>query len=195
MENKKIIKKEIDLAGKKLSLETGKLATLANMAVKASYGETTVLITAVSGDYNADINYFPLNINYLEKFYASGTIKSSRFQKRDGRRSDEAIIAGRAIDHAVRPLFPSDFYNEVQVIATVLSLDDACDPELLSMIGVSAALHASNIPWNGPLVPSRVGYVDGEYVLAPSREVLHEKSVFPVAWISWRDTDISEACI
>ena len=176
MENKKIIRKEIDLAGKKLSLETGELATLANMAVKASYGETTILITAVSGDYNADIDYFPLNINYLEKFYASGTIKSSRFQKRDGRRSDEAIIAGRAIDHAVRPLFPSDFYNEVQVVATVLSLDDACDPELLSMIGVSAALHASDIPWNGPLVPSRVGYIDGEYVLAPSRDVLHEKS-------------------
>ncbi|MFC1756132.1 polyribonucleotide nucleotidyltransferase [Patescibacteria group bacterium] len=176
MENKKIIKKEIDLAGKKLSLETGKLATLANMAVKATYGETTVLITTVSGEYNADINYFPLNINYLEKFYASGTIKSSRFQKRDGRRSDEAIIAGRAIDHAVRPLFPSDFYNEVQVIATVLSLDEACDPELLSMIGVSAALHASNIPWNGPITPSRVGYVDGEYVLAPGRDVLHGKS-------------------
>jgi len=176
MENKKIIKKEIDLAGKKLSLETGKLATLANMAVKASYGDTIVLVTVVSGEYNADINYFPLNINYIEKFYASGSVKSSRFQKRDGRRTDEAIIAGRAVDHAVRPLFPSDFYNEVQVIATVLSLDEDCDPELLSMLGISAALHASNIPWNGPLVPARVGYVDGEYIFAPSRDQLHEES-------------------
>ncbi len=176
MENKKIIKKEFDLAGKKLSLETGKLATLTNMSVKASYGDTTVLVTVVSGEYNADIDYFPLSINYIEKFYASGTIKSSRFQKRDGRQTDEAIIAGRAIDHATRPLFPSDFYNEVQVVATVLSLDDNCDPKLLSMIAVSAALHASDIPWHGPLVPSRVGYADGEYILSPSLSLLHEKS-------------------
>lgn len=176
MNNKKIIRKEINLAGKKLSLETGQLATLANMAVKAQYGDTIVLVTAVAGDYNAEIDYFPLNINYIEKFYASGTIKSSRFQKRTGKPTDEAIIAGRMIDHTVRPLFPSDFYNEVQVIATVLSLDDECDPELLSLIATSAALHASNIPWEGPLTPVRVAHVNDDYVLAPSREQLHNGS-------------------
>lgn len=176
MKDKNIIRKEIELAGKKLSLETGELATLANMAVKAQYGDTIVLITAVAGEYNAEIDYFPLNIQYIEKFYASGTIKSSRFQKRTGRPTDEAIITGRKIDHNVRPLFPSDFYNEVQIVATVLSLDDDCDPELLSLIGTSAALHASNIPWEGPLVPMRIGYVNDDYVLAPSREKLHNGS-------------------
>jgi len=176
MKDKNIIKKEIELAGRKLSLETGKLATLANMAVKAQYGDTIVLVTAVAGEYNADIDYFPLNIQYIEKFYASGTIKSSRFQKRTGRPTDEAIITGRMIDHNVRPLFPSDFYNEVQVVATVLSLDDECDPKLLSLIATSAALHASNIPWKGPLTPVRVGYVNDDYELAPSRETLHNGS-------------------
>ena len=114
MTENKIVYKEIDFAGKKLSLESGKLATMTNMSVKATFGETVLLLTAVAGEMNPEIDFFPLTINYQEKFYSSGSIKSSRFVKRDGRGTDDAIITGRVIDHAVRPLFPSDFYNEVQ---------------------------------------------------------------------------------
>ncbi len=176
MKKDNLIYKEIDFAGKKLSLETGKLATMTNMSVKASFGDTVLLVTAVAGEYNADISYFPLNINYREKFYASGSIKSSRFMKRDGRPTDDAIIAGRMIDHAVRPLFPSDYYNETQVIVTILSLDHESDPKFLSMVAASAALHASDIPWAGPMVSMRVGYINEEYTLCPSRAQLDEDS-------------------
>ena len=164
---KNVITKELEFAGKKLSLETGKLATMTNMSVKARYGDTVILVTVVSGAYNPDIDYFPLNVGYQEKFFASGSIKSSRFQKREGRSTDEAVIAGRMIDHAIRPLFPSDFYNETQVVATVLSLDQESDPEFLSMVAISAALQASNIPWDGPMTSVRVGYINNEYVLCP----------------------------
>ncbi|MFC1622177.1 polyribonucleotide nucleotidyltransferase [Patescibacteria group bacterium] len=173
--NKKIYK-EIDFADKKLSLETGKLATLTNMAIKATFGDTVLLVTVASGGLNKEIDYFPLSINYREKFYASGSVKSSRFMKRDGRATDDAIIAGRAIDHVVRPLFPEGYKNEVQVIISVLSLDPEADPKFLGMVATSAALHASTVPWSGPIVSARVGYVDGDYVLCPNRETLHEQS-------------------
>lgn len=163
----KIIRKELDFAGKKLVLETGQLAIQADMAVKASFGDTVVLATAVSGVANPEIDFFPLTVNYEEKLYASGQIKSSRFVKRDGRPTDDAVIVKRLIDHAVRPLFPNDYMDEVQVTCTVLSLDPHCDPEFLSMIAVSACLHASKIPWQGPMTSARVGYVDGAYVLCP----------------------------
>jgi len=176
MEKQNIICKEIDFSGKKLSLETGKLAGMTNMSVKASFGDTVLLVTVVAGEYNTEIDYFPLNINYREKFYASGSIKSSRFVKRDGRPTDDAIITGRMIDHAIRPLFPSDYYNETQVIITILSLDYENDPKFLSTVAVSAALHASDIPWEGPMVSARVGYINEEYILCPSRTQLDEGS-------------------
>ncbi|HDQ88608.1 MAG TPA: polyribonucleotide nucleotidyltransferase [candidate division WWE3 bacterium] len=171
----KYAKKEIDFAGRKLVLETGKLAGQANMSVQVTYGESVVLTTAVSGGLNPELDYFPLSINYEERLYASGLIKSSRFVKREGRPTDEATIIRRLIDHAVRPLFPSDYKDEVQVVNTVLSLDPASDPRFLSMIGTSVALTASNIPWEGPIVSAIVGYVIDEYVLNPSKEEL-EKS-------------------
>ncbi len=174
--NKNIIYKEIEFAGRKLTLETGKLATMTNMSVKATYGDTVLLVTVVSGGYDPESDYFPLNIVYLEKYYAGGLIKNSRFQKRDGKGSDDAIIAGRVIDHAVRPLFPSDFSDEVQLVVTVLSLDQDADPRFLSMIAASAAFHASNIPWAGPMASIRLGYVDGNFALCPSKDVLHNKS-------------------
>ncbi len=173
MATKNIIYKEIEFAGKKLSLEAGKLANMTNMSVKASFGDTVMLVTVVSADYNPDIDYFPLNVNYREKFYASGSIKSSRFVKRDGRPTDAAIIAGRMIDHAIRPLFPDDYMDEVQVIATVLSLDHDSDPKFLSMIATSAALTASDIPWDGPVMSARVGYIDEKYLMCPGHEQLH----------------------
>src|SRR3989344_6664261 len=104
-----LIKKEMTFAGKKLVLETGELAGLSNLAVKATYGDTVILIAATSGKANPEIDFFPLTVSYEEKLYASGSIKSSRFVKRDGKPTDEAVVTRRLIDHAVRPLFPSDF--------------------------------------------------------------------------------------
>jgi polyribonucleotide nucleotidyltransferase len=170
----KYVKKETEIAGKKLVLETGELAIQANMAVKASYGDTVVLVTVVSGEANPDTDFFPLTVNYEEKLYASGLIKTSRFVKRDGRATDEAIISKRLIDHAIRPLFPKDYMDEVQVIATVLSLDDTSDPMFTAMTAVSAALHASDIPWQGPMVSARLGMRDGNFILNPSAEELEK---------------------
>ena len=176
----KYVKKEMELAGRKLVLETGELAMQANMAVKVSYGESVVLSTAVSGGVNPDLDYFPLQVNYEEKLYASGSIKSSRFVKREGRPTDDSVVTRRSIDHAIRPLFPSDYKNEVQVVNTVLSYDRESSPVFLSMIGTSAALTASDIPWAGLMVSAVVGYVEKEYILNPSEEVLEKSELFLV---------------
>jgi len=173
----KYVRKEVELAGRKLVLETGELAMQANMAVKVSYGDSVVLSTAVSGGVNPDLDYFPLQINYEEKLYASGSIKSSRFVKREGRPTDDSVVTRRSIDHAVRPLFPSDYKNEVQVVNTILSYDRESSPVFLSMIGTSAALTASDIPWAGPMVSAVVGYVEKEYVLNPSEEELDKSEL------------------
>ena len=176
----KYVKKEMELAGRKLVLETGELAMQANMAVKVSYGESVVLSTAVSGGVNPDLDYFPLQVNYEEKLYASGSIKSSRFVKREGRPTDDSVVTRRSIDHAIRPLFPSDYKNEVQVVNTVLSYDRESSPVFLSMIGTSAALTSSDIPWAGLMVSAVVGYVEKEYILNPSEEVLEKSELFLV---------------
>ena len=172
----KLIKKEINFAGRKLILETGELASLANTAVKVTYGDTVVLATAVSGGLNPDVDYFPLSIVYEEKLYASGSIKSSRFVKRDGRPTEAATVTRRLIDHAVRPLFPNDFKDNVQVVITVLSLDEDADPEFVAMTAASAALHASDIPWTGPMVSAQVGYDGDDYMLNPTKQESHENS-------------------
>src|SRR3989344_8173064 len=171
-----IVKKEMTFAGKKLVLETGELAGLSNLGVKATYGDTVILIAATSGKANPEIDFFPLTVSYEEKLYASGSIKSSRFVKRDGKPTDEAVVTRRLIDHAVRPLFPSDFMDEVQIIATVLSLDSESDPEFLTMIATSAALHASDIPWQGPMGTVKIGFYDGDYHLNPTVGDLEDKS-------------------
>jgi len=169
----KIVKKEIDFLGKKLVLETGELAVQANMSVKATYGETVVLATVVSADPAPDTDFFPLSVNYEEKLYASGSIKTSRFVKRDGKPTDEAVVTRRLIDHAIRPLFPSDYMDEVQVVVTVLSLDPDSDPEFLAMTAVSTALHASNIPWVGPMVSAKVISINDDYLLNPDLDIMH----------------------
>lgn len=174
--NKKV-KKEINFAGKQLVLETGDLAMQANLAVKASYGDTVVLATVVAAGANPEIDYFPLSVHYEEKLYASGTIKTSRFIKREGRPTDEATVTRRLIDHAIRSLFPDDFMDEVQVIVTVLSLDKASDPVFLSMVAASAALHASDIPFTGPVSSVRVGYFQNEYILNPTFEVQEQSDL------------------
>ena len=171
-----IIKKEMTFAGKKLVLETGELAGLSNLGVKATYGDTVILIAATSGKANPEIDFFPLTVSYEEKLYASGSIKSSRFVKRDGRATDEATVSRRMVDHAIRPLFPDDYMDEVNVVITVLSLDEDSDPEFSAMVGTSACLHASNIPWHGPMLSTKVSFINNDYLLNPTKKQSEEES-------------------
>ena len=172
----KIVRKETNFAGKKLIFETGELALRADMSVKATYGDTVLLVTAVSGDPSPEADFLGLRVQYEEKLYASGSIKSSRFVKRDGKATDDAVIARRSIDHAIRPLFPKDYMDEVQIVVTVLSLDDEADPEFLSMLATSACLQASNIPFYGPMASVRVGMIEGNLVLSPTLKQLDSES-------------------
>ncbi len=167
----KVITKEIDLNGKKLKLETGKLALQADAAVMASYGETVVLATVATKPLKEDMGYFPLSVEYVEKHYASGRITPQKFIKREGRPSEKSILSGRAIDRSIRPLFPKDFQNEVQVIITVLSFDGINDPVMLAMTAASAALSISSVPWAGPLAGVRVGELEGSLVVNPEMTV------------------------
>ncbi len=171
----KIIKKEIELAGKKLTLETGKIARQADGAIIASLGETVVLATVVGAKkINPDVDYFPLSVNYQEKYYAAGKIPGGYF-KREARPTDSETLTSRLIDRPIRPLFPEEFKNEVQLLPTVISYDKENEPDILSIIASSAALAISGMPFMGPVGASRVGYIDGNYVLNPSKAEL-EKS-------------------
>jgi polyribonucleotide nucleotidyltransferase len=147
-----------EIAGKTLTFETGELATQATSSVLARIGDTVVLVTVVEGG-KTELDYFPLSVDYVERLYAGGKIKGSRWVKREGRPSDEAILAGRLIDRSIRPLFPKEFKNEVQVIITILSVDGENDPDILAINGVSAAIAMSRIPWNGPIGAVRMGYI------------------------------------
>lgn len=164
----KLIRKEIDLGGKTLSLETGELAFQANGSVVARYGETVVLATAVMDEAGADVGYFPLSVEYEEKLYAGGKISTSRFIKREARPTERAVLTSRLIDRSIRPLFPKDFQASVQVIVTVLSVDSENDPDIVSLIATSAALAISDIPWNGPIAGIRVGKTNGEFIINPT---------------------------
>lgn len=150
----------VEFAGKTLSFETGELAPQATASILARLGDTMVLVTVVEGGERSDIDYFPLSVEYVERLYAGGKIKGSRWVKREGRPSDEAILAGRLIDRSIRPLFPKSFKREVQVIVTVLSVDAENDPDIVALNGVSAALAMSRIPWKGPIGAIRMGYVE-----------------------------------
>src|SRR5579862_1854120 len=161
-------RKELDWGGRKLVLETGKIARQADGAVLVSYGETIVLCTAV-GVKSARPwqDFFPLTVNYQEKAFAAGKIPGGFF-KREGRPSEAEVLKSRLIDRPIRPLFPDGFKNEVQVVATVLSHDMENDPDIVALIGCSAALTLSGIPFFGPVGAARVGYIDGAYVLNPT---------------------------
>lgn len=165
----------LQLGGRELSISTGLLAGQANGAVTVQYGDTVVLATAVMSPAMSKITgYFPLMVDFEERYYAAGKIKGSRFIKREGRPSDDAILSGRAVDRTIRPLFDSRMRNEVQVVTTVLSYDGENDPDLVAMIAASAALTLSDIPWNGPIGAVRVGIInDGDFVLNPSSEERH----------------------
>lgn len=154
-----MIEESIVIDDKKLTLQFGKLAQAVDSSVYATLGDTAVLVTVAVGAENPSIDYFPLSVEYAEKLYAGGVIKGSRWVKREGRPSDEAVLTGRLIDRSIRPLFPKNYKNQVQVVITLLSIDGVNSPEILSAIAVSAALHVSSIPWAGPISTMRVGYV------------------------------------
>lgn len=161
---------ETELAGRKLTLETGKMAGLANASILARYGETEVLcnVTA-SAKPREGVDFFPLSVDYEEKMYSVGRIPGS-FQRREGRASEKAILTSRCIDRPIRPLFPKDLRNDCSVVATVMSVDPDCSPEITAMIGVSAAIAISDIPWDGPISGVNVGLVDGQIVINPTLE-------------------------
>jgi len=176
----KVKKFETEVAGRHLIVESGLLANQANASVTVRYGDTMLLATAVMSDKAREgVNYFPLMVDYEEKFYASGKIKGSRFIKREGRPTDEAVLNGRLIDRTLRPLFNQQMRNEVQVIVTVLSIDQANDPALVGAIAASTALAISDIPWNGPIAAVRIGEKDGQPVINPKNGE-KEKSLYDI---------------
>ena len=161
---------ETEFAGRKLVLETGKMAGLANAAFLARYGETEVLCTVTaSAKPREGVDFFPLSVDYEEKMYSVGRIPGS-FLRREGRAGEKAILTSRCIDRPIRPLFPKDLRNDCSVVATVMSVDPDCSPEIAAAIGVSAAIAVSDIPWDGPISSVNVGLVDGEIVLNPTLE-------------------------
>lgn len=161
---------ETEFAGRKFSLETGKMAGLANAAFLARYGETEVLCTVTaSAKPREGVDFFPLSVDYEEKMYSVGRIPGS-FLRREGRAGEKAILTSRCIDRPIRPLFPKDLRNDCSVVATVMSVDPDCSPEVTAALGVSAAIAVSDIPWDGPISSVNVGLVDGEIVLNPTLE-------------------------
>ena len=160
-------RKEIDFGGRPLILETGKIARQADGAVMVSYGETKVLCTAVgSRSPKPGVDFFPLTVNYQEKTFAAGKIPGGFF-KREGRPTEKETLTSRLIDRPIRPLFADGYKNETQVICTVLAHDLENDPDIVALIGASAALTISGIPFLGPIGAARVGYADGEFILNP----------------------------
>ena len=163
-------KYELDLAGRPLTLEVGKLAELANAAVMVGYGDTRVLCCVTAAPRpRVGIDFFPLSVDFEEKMYSVGRIPGS-FNRREGRPGEKGILTSRVIDRPIRPLFPSDFRNDVSVMCTVMAVDHDCSPEVAALIGTSAALAISDIPWNGPVAALKVGLVDGKLLFNPTSE-------------------------
>ncbi len=171
-----ILRKSIQVGGRAMTLETGRMAKQASGAVFCTYGDTAVLVTAVGAKEPKDgVDFFPLTVDYEEKLYAAGKIPGG-FLKREGKASEKAILSSRLIDRPIRPLFPKGYHNDVQVVATVLSVDMDNAPDVLAMVGASAALHLSQVPFMGPIAGVVVGLVDGEFIINPNQEQ-EEKSL------------------
>src|SRR3954470_13201096 len=172
---KKIIKVSTDFCGRKLTLEVGRVGFRTSASVLVRYGDTVVLGTAmVSNQRISGMDYFPLSIDYEEKMYAAGKISGSRFIKREGRPSDDAILIGRLIDRPIRPLWPKGYRYEAQGVATVLSMDPDFRPDILAMIAMSAAFMLSGAPFEGPVAGLRVGLVDGKFKAFATPEELND---------------------
>jgi len=189
----------LEIAGRTLLLETGRLAEQAHGAVVVRYGDTMVLVTVVGErEPRDDVDFFPLTVDYEEKMYAAGKIPGG-FIKREGRPTEQAILAARLTDRPIRPLFPKGYRSEVQVITTVLSADQENDPDILSIIGASAALMISPIPFEGPVGAVRVGLIDGEIVINPTLFEVIEKAILdpdltdvPYDYVGGRDFRITK---
>lgn len=175
---KEIKRYEMEWAGRPLVIEFNRFANQANAACTVQYGGTMVLVTAVmSEEARDDVSYFPLQVEYKENLYSAGKISGSRFIKREGRPSDDAVLSGRIIDRSIRPLFTEDIRNDIQVMITVLSYEEGCDPDVAGLIGSAAALMVSNIPWNAPLAGCVVAVKDGEYHINPNTETLKASDI------------------
>jgi len=175
----KIRRYEEEFAGKPLIVEFGKLAGLANGSCYVQYGQTAVLVTATMSKNPKEADYFPLSVDYEEKYYAAGKIKGSKWIKRETRPSEEAILSGRLIDRSLRPRFNHNIRNEVQVVTTVLSFDGVNDPDMPALFGASLALMVSDIPFNGPVSSVRLGRLDGKLIINPTYEE-RKKSDFDI---------------
>jgi len=182
----KEIKSEVEIGGKTISLSSGELAQQADGAVVAQQGGTTVLATCVMGKEPSEMNYMPLSVDYEERFYASGKISGSRFIKREGRPSEEAVLTSRLVDRPLRPLFPKYFRHEIQVIITVLSYDREHDPDLLALVAASAATIQSPAPFSGPIGAVRVGLINDEYVINPTKTEMAE-SILDIVVVGTKD--------
>ncbi len=182
----KILTRSIVIAGKELTLETGRMAKQAGGAVYVRYGDTCLMATATSSAGPREgIDFFPLTVDYEERLYSVGKIPGG-FIKREGRPSEKAILSARLIDRPIRPLFPKGYRNDVHVVSTIMSVDQDSRPDITAIIGVSAALHISDIPFNGPIAAVEVGYVDGEYVINPNLEQ-SEKSLLSLIVAGTKD--------
>lgn len=175
--NDKKISKSIDIGTEKLSIEIGELAPRANSSLLASMGETVVLATVTVSKEDTDKDYFPLSVEFIEKFYAGGIISGSRFVKRERFPSEEAVLKARMIDRSLRPLFPANFKRDVQIVITVLSYDDVNDPVIVGINAASLAVCLSEIPFEGPIAGLKVGLKDGKYILNPSNGLLDESEM------------------
>ncbi|MBT4989938.1 MAG: polyribonucleotide nucleotidyltransferase [Rickettsiales bacterium] len=171
----KIVKKEIEWAGRKLTLETGKIARQSN-SVLVTYGETVVLCNVTASKKSSPLDYFPLSVHYQEKSYANGKIPGGFF-KREGRSSEKEVLASRLIDRPIRPLFPKGYNNEVQIICTVLSHDLENDADIIALIGASAALSISEVPFQGPIAATKIGIVGDDFVINPTIDETKESSL------------------
>jgi polyribonucleotide nucleotidyltransferase len=172
-------KVRMELGGRPLTFETGRLAKQANGAVLVRYGETVVLCTVTASSEPKDLDFFPLTVNYEERLYAVGKIPGG-FIKREGRPSEKAILAGRLTDRTIRPLFAEGFRNDVQIVAMVMSVDQDCSPEIAAMIGTSAALTVSDVPFNGPIGGVIVGRIDGQFIINPNHEQEKKSDMYVV---------------
>lgn len=173
----KVVRKEMNWGGRKLVLETGKIARQAQGAVVVTYGETEVLATVCAAkEAKADQDFFPLTVNYQEKYYATGKVPGG-FMKREGKPSEREVLTSRLIDRPIRPLFPDAFKNEVQVVCTVMSHDQNTDSDIPALIAASAALAISGIPFQGPIAAAKIGYKNGEYILNPTMEQIKESEL------------------
>src|SRR5574338_589897 len=169
--------KEVEIGGRKFSIETGRFAKQANGAVMVRYADTMVLVTAVAAEeVKEDQDFFPLQVEYREKTSAAGKIPGG-YIKREGRPSEKEILSSRLIDRPIRPLFPEAFINETQVIAFVLSYDGENDADILAATGASAALMISDIPFNGPISEIRIGRINGEFIANPTHQQLKDSDI------------------